>query len=347
MGNKGSSNRRHVVDNRYTRPQGLYQHQDLDEKRLKKSILEFKLSPCYIGEDEFHPDLEECPICFLYYPSLNRSKCCSKSICTECFLQVKPYLSTRHVQCPFCKTANYAVEYWGVKTMEEKQKDQIEEQKVIEAQLRVRQQEILDENERLQKRKNTILSSTTSPNQEEYRDLCGVSHSVAQTTTESEEFLSSRSSSRSLSTRPSPSRNVRNGNLDLEEVMLMEAIWLSIQEHESPSNQTNYQNTLETLEPTPSPNSSTGFASAVADLAERQHRLLEPFSSSSNYIDNDLLEPSSSSPIRGVVNGDAQSIDQWSTLGAEVDRNVPEGFEEQMRLALAVSLAEARARVST
>ncbi len=32
--------------------------------------------------------LEECPICFLYYPALNRAKCCSKGVCTECFLQV-------------------------------------------------------------------------------------------------------------------------------------------------------------------------------------------------------------------------------------------------------------------
>lgn len=33
--------------------------------------------------------LEECPICFLYYPVLNTSLCCQKRVCTECFLQVK------------------------------------------------------------------------------------------------------------------------------------------------------------------------------------------------------------------------------------------------------------------
>lgn len=34
--------------------------------------------------------LEECPICMLRYPALNRSTCCRQGICTECFLQVKP-----------------------------------------------------------------------------------------------------------------------------------------------------------------------------------------------------------------------------------------------------------------
>ena len=32
----------------------------------------------------------ECPICFLYYPKyLNRTKCCSQLICSECFVQIK------------------------------------------------------------------------------------------------------------------------------------------------------------------------------------------------------------------------------------------------------------------
>jgi len=35
-------------------------------------------------------DLEECPICLLYYPGgLNRSLCCKKGVCSECFLQLK------------------------------------------------------------------------------------------------------------------------------------------------------------------------------------------------------------------------------------------------------------------
>ena len=37
----------------------------------------------------FWSQAEECPICFLFYPALNRSACCNKGICTECYLQVR------------------------------------------------------------------------------------------------------------------------------------------------------------------------------------------------------------------------------------------------------------------
>ncbi|KAF3341512.1 Protein SIP5 [Carex littledalei] len=366
MGNTTCGSRRQV-DERYTRPQGLYPHGIIDEKKLRKLILDFKLAPCYPGEDELAMDLEECPICFLYYPSLNRSKCCAQSICTECFLQVKPHQTTRHVLCPFCKTTSYTVEYRGFKTRDEKRKDQIEEQKVIEAQIRLRQQEILDENERLQKRKNAATSSAIAvPTEEQYRDLCGVPSS---SWTQPGQI---RATSKGIScgSRNALVVQIRNGdyNLDLEEVMLMEAMWLSLQEQESRANDNNASQTFET---TPSPTLSTGLVGAVADLAEHQHRLPEalPYS----YVNPSLLETSNSSrpmtselnhdgslcrsPIRGLVAREDRQFDHWSITaerGASASSsysdagmmnwNVPEGFEEQMRLALAVSLAEARAR---
>lgn len=64
MGNK-LGRRRQVVDEKYTRPQGLYNHKDVDHKKLRKLILESKLAPCYPGDEESAYDLEECPICFL------------------------------------------------------------------------------------------------------------------------------------------------------------------------------------------------------------------------------------------------------------------------------------------
>lgn len=64
MGNK-LGRRRQVVDEKYTRPQGLYQHRDVDHKKLRKLILDSKLAPCYLGDDDSGCDLEECPICFL------------------------------------------------------------------------------------------------------------------------------------------------------------------------------------------------------------------------------------------------------------------------------------------
>jgi hypothetical protein len=65
MGNRVGGRRKAGVDERYTRPQGLYDHHDIDQKKLRKLILEAKLAPCYPGADEASGDLEECPICFL------------------------------------------------------------------------------------------------------------------------------------------------------------------------------------------------------------------------------------------------------------------------------------------
>lgn len=64
MGNK-LGRRKQVVDEKYTRPQGLYVHKDVDIKKLRKLILDSKLAPCYPGDEECGCDLEECPICFL------------------------------------------------------------------------------------------------------------------------------------------------------------------------------------------------------------------------------------------------------------------------------------------
>ncbi|XP_075644395.1 E3 ubiquitin-protein ligase DA2 isoform X2 [Castanea sativa] len=242
MGNK-LGRRRQVVDEKYTRPQGLYNHKDVDHKKLRKLILESKLAPCYPGDEDLTCDLEECPICFLYYPSLNRSRCCLKSICTECFLQMKVPNSTRPTQCPFCKTANYAVEYRGVKSKEEKGLEQIEEQRVIEAKIRMRQQEIQDEEERVLKRQEPSFSiGNMEPVGPEYSSVAVTS---SRSPVESEEIVASVDSSPSLMIRPPPPqhplpRTNRDDefDLDLEEIMVMEAIWLSIQytgyEQESP-----------------------------------------------------------------------------------------------------------------
>ena len=64
MGNK-FTRRRAVVDERYTRVQGLYQHKDLDPRKLRRLILSGQLAPCFPGAENAATDLDECPICFL------------------------------------------------------------------------------------------------------------------------------------------------------------------------------------------------------------------------------------------------------------------------------------------
>ncbi|XP_044951179.1 E3 ubiquitin-protein ligase GW2 isoform X3 [Hordeum vulgare subsp. vulgare] len=240
MGNRIGGRRKAGVEERYTRPQGLYEHRDIDQKKLRKLILEAKLAPCYPGADDAAgADLEECPICFLYYPSLNRSKCCSKGICTECFLQMKPTHTARPTQCPFCKTPNYAVEYRGVKTKEERSIEQFEEQKVIEAQMRMRQQALQDEEDKMRRKQSRCSSSRTiAPTTEvEYRDICSTSYSAPPyrcTEQETECCSSEPSCSAQANMRSFHSRHTRDGNIDMniEDMMVMEAIWRSIQQEQ-------------------------------------------------------------------------------------------------------------------
>ncbi|XWS27447.1 hypothetical protein CRYUN_Cryun26dG0116100 [Craigia yunnanensis] len=412
MGNK-LGRRRQVVDERYTRPQGLYVHKDVDIKKLRKLILESKLAPCYPGDEEYCCDLEECPICFLYYPSLNRSRCCMKSICTECFLQMKNPNSTRPTQCPFCKTSNYAVEYRGMKTKEEKWIEQIEEQRVIEAKIRMRQQELQDEEERMQKRQELSSSSTgVAPGEAQYS-------SVSARFSSEEEIVSSQDSQASSMIRqPSHSRANRDDefDMDLEEIMVMEAIWQSIQENSRQRNYNygdaassvqyvsgdrNISPAMATVAGSSSP--SGGLACAIAALAERQQmggesslnnngnmpafnmlpssnrfydrldRVAENYTPAESPVDmpdDGGMPPARDEGERGIDHGsevaeagtsyassDVTEDAGWiSTIPQEDEirgsfHNVPgpimpESYEEQMMLAMAVSLAEARAMKS-
>ncbi|KAA8524083.1 hypothetical protein F0562_010486 [Nyssa sinensis] len=411
MGNK-LGRRRQVVEDKYTRPQGLYQHNDVDNKKLRKLILDSKLAPCYPGDEECASDLEECPICFLYYPSLNRSRCCTKGICTECFLQMKTPHSTRPTQCPFCKTLSYAVEYRGVKTKEEKGMEQIEEQRVIEAKIRMRQQELQDEEERMQRRQEMSSSNRIVPSGEvEYSPVA-----------EGEEIVSSQYTSAASTIRqpPRPRHNRDDGfDLDLEDIMVMEAIWLSIQEndrHRNPAHVDNVSSEQYTMEDrcvsaamaplTESSSSpSGGLACAIAALAERQqmgtesssnsggnmsafnvHASSSRFANREEQVTDNYPHAGSSTEVspdsRMVVNRDGDGewgVDHGSEV-AEVGTSyassdatedagriaalapqdeieggfqavggpiIPESFEEQMMLAMAVSLAEAQTRAST
>ncbi|XP_073123302.1 E3 ubiquitin-protein ligase DA2L-like isoform X3 [Henckelia pumila] len=417
MGNK-LGKRRHVVDEKYTRPQGLYQHRDVDHKKLRKLILDSKLAPCFPGDDDCGCDLEECPICFLFYPSLNRSRCCTKGICTECFLQMRTPNSTRPTQCPFCKTSNYAVEYRGVKTKEEKGLEQIEEQRVIEAKIRMRQQEVQDEEDRMLKRRE--VSSSSSMRRPSEADYCSTRGPSFASALESEEIVACHESSAATASRLlPPQRQNREGefDLDLEDIMVMEAIWLSIQESgkrqdpqygeaaqsEEYIAEDHSSSSLAVTAPISLPTSSPsgGLACAIAALAERQQISGETSNnyagsmstysmpSSSRYLNREVRESESYFPTENMMvaspdnhltmTGDAgEWVDHRSEM-AEVgtsyggsdefddamrhgelhqqDENqdsfqpvtgtiVPESFEEQMMLAMAVSLAEARARTS-
>ncbi|XP_062227693.1 E3 ubiquitin-protein ligase GW2-like [Phragmites australis] len=140
MGNVASGRRRPAaVEERLTRPRRLLRElPDVDAGRLRRLIRNGDLAPCFdAAEDAVGGQGEECPICFYFYPSLNRSKCCGKGICTECFLQLMPSNASKVVHCPFCKIKSYAIEYQGARTTSAKKIEQEEEQNVNETKMRV------------------------------------------------------------------------------------------------------------------------------------------------------------------------------------------------------------------
>ncbi|XP_042026044.1 E3 ubiquitin-protein ligase DA2L-like isoform X2 [Salvia splendens] len=407
MGNKLGGRRRQVVNEKYTRPQGLYQHRDVDHKKLRKLILDSKLAPCYPGDDDTACDLEECPICFLYYPSLNRSRCCTKGICTECFVQMKTPNATQPTQCPFCKTSNYAVEYRGVMTKEEKIIEQLEEQRVIEAKIRMRHQELQDEEKSIKLREISSSSSMRAPTEVEY---CSTQAPTSVSAIRSEEIVASDESIETSVLRPPPrQRQTREDefDLDLEDIMVMEAIWLSIQENggrqdlsyseAAQSGEYNVEDHTSLAETVPAAGASSspsgGLACAIAALAERQQvtNYGGDISGYSGYSNGEGQEsenyfPAESSTVASpdsllAMTGDAGEWADHRSQMAEIgtsyrgsdefgdaislasisheDENqsssgrsvagsiMPESFEEQIMLAMTVSLAEARARTST
>ncbi|KAI3987489.1 hypothetical protein MKX01_017187 [Papaver californicum] len=355
MGNK-LGKRRQVVDEKYTRPQGLYQQKDVDHKKLRKLILDCKLAPCYPGDDESAFDLEECPICFLYYPSLNRSRCCTKGICTECFLQMKPPHSTRPTQCPFCKTSNYAVEYRGMRSKEEKGMEQVEEQRVIEAKIRMQQQELVDEEERMQRRQDIGSSSRTMiAGEVGYTDLSSSSLPGPSfgSPIGSDDIVSSQDTcSAPMIRQPSRSRQNRENqfDLDLEDIMVMEAIWLSIQNTESQRNTAHGDASLSEpivtefcsvspaivpvvgagAETSSSP--SGGLACAIAALAERQHMDREStrVAGNNSSVPSDMLPDSGSLPHPEEEQGGGQGYnmpDNWIEVSPDSGRALSRGEE--------------------
>ncbi|CAA3007754.1 Hypothetical predicted protein [Olea europaea subsp. europaea] len=291
MGNKLGM-KRQVVDNKYTKPQGMYQLKDVDKKKLKKLILDSKLAPCYPGDDECGGDLDECPICFLYYPSLNWSRCCMKGICTECFLQMRTPNSTRPTQCPFCKTLNYAVEYRGVRTKEEKSLEQIEEQRVIEAKIRIRKQELQNEERMLIRREISSSSSRRRPIEVDY---CSTAEPSFASAVHSEEVVTCEEShvASAVTQRSHPRQNSEDVvDLDLEDIMVMEAIWRSIQvngrqqhDHSPDSEYTVEDRVSSWMAPMvgSSSSSSARIACAIAAFAEREQKGREPSNNTSGY----------------------------------------------------------------
>jgi len=232
MGNKLSRNK--SVDSKFTKPTGLYPTCEWDEKTVKKLINKKKVAPRYPGREEPGPDLDECPICFLWYPGgLNRSKCCKKPICTECFLQFKKPTAQKAIQCPFCNSLNYSVKYTGQMTKEEREVLEAEEQKVIEAKIRARKAELSRQIERekevalereQKKQEAAAAGQNQPPPPPENQDSNPSSQVAREQESESRRWHPGTSSEGDGNDEEDHDR----ANTDIEELMVMEAIRLSL-----------------------------------------------------------------------------------------------------------------------
>jgi len=173
---------------------------------------------------------------FLFYPGgLNRALCCKKGVCTECFLQIKR--PTSSVSCPFCNRLDFQAIFTGPLSSEERERESNEQQKVIELKIKMRQEEIERDGQRERDRSKANSFSSSSPS---------VTPGSSPLPVATPSFLSADSpQDNPLSSQrkenktpvgspipPSPllSHPVTNMNqeLDLDELMLMEAIRLSL-----------------------------------------------------------------------------------------------------------------------
>jgi len=196
MGNTIKNRRRQAQIREYAEPRGLYTQCTWDRRYIRKEILSGKLAPCFPGQEagatpdsiivserehtkSGFGDLEECPICLLFYPGgLNRMLCCKQSMCTECYLQVKqpPQPILTMSRCPFCKSDKFDHVYTGPLSAEQKRAQEVEQQKVLELQIRMqseqrkadlerqqRPQQQRDEKEQPLRTLSTSLSLSSSP----------------------------------------------------------------------------------------------------------------------------------------------------------------------------------------
>jgi len=83
-----------------------------DEKKVETLVEAMLLAPRQQGLDEPCGEYqEECPICFYFYARVNRSSCCNKPICTNCFVHIQRKIRKK---CPYCNK-------WGLEVYLPKQ----------------------------------------------------------------------------------------------------------------------------------------------------------------------------------------------------------------------------------
>jgi len=266
MGNALKNRRRQAQIREYAEPRGLYPQCAWDRRLVRREVLAGKLAPCFPGQEgggnpdtiglqererdqtEFG-DLEECPICLLFYPGgLNRMICCKQSMCTECYLQVKlpPQTSTTlNPRCPFCKSDKFDHLYTGPLTADQKRAQEIEQQKVLELQIKMQSDQRKLDVERQQQRK--LEKATPGQDGKEGKSQARSTSTSLSSTPEAEtgpsssDELESDLQTGSDMSSPATGQHPQIGNngedmTELEQLMLEEALRQSLLESKAGNN---------------------------------------------------------------------------------------------------------------
>jgi hypothetical protein len=116
----------------------LYPSCEWESKQIRRLIGDGKLAARLRGSDSCVSKSDrECPICFMYYSETNISKCCNATVCTECYLQIKPQ-KDKHTTCPFCNNPKMTITVQRAMDEDDILKRDEEEQRFIEAAIRNR-----------------------------------------------------------------------------------------------------------------------------------------------------------------------------------------------------------------
>eukprot|EP00300_Choanocystis_sp_HF-7_P003191 c12418_g1_i2.p1 GENE.c12418_g1_i2~~c12418_g1_i2.p1 ORF type:complete len:188 (+),score=26.99 c12418_g1_i2:50-613(+) len=135
-----------------------------DEREIAELVQQNRIGPVLRGrEDEIDDSFEECPICFLFFPSLNRINCCRKSICTGCFVSVCK--AHQIPPCPFCNTCPFETVFRGPLTDAEREAEAKEEEAVRQLEFKMRQDEIERDRQREESRQQGRVSESQQRSQ--------------------------------------------------------------------------------------------------------------------------------------------------------------------------------------
>eukprot|EP00871_Galdieria_phlegrea_P002637 jgi/Galph1/3374/GphlegSOOS_G2028.1 len=108
-----------MAESRRMHRTGQMEENKWTETKVNELVDAKLLAPRMTGTDEPVGEyLDECPICFAYFPLLNATICCNKLLCTNCFLRIQR--NSKRKSCPFCNQLNLEVTFFGPRSDEER-----------------------------------------------------------------------------------------------------------------------------------------------------------------------------------------------------------------------------------